>query len=535
MRIISLLFLFVTLICLPEPSEVIADGTGFIVATITEAGQASPVPCRSWIEINNARYYKPFYPDCVTYENDMSFSSAGKFKIEVPAGNVIIHVERGKEYFPVEKEVAVKSGQTTEVEIVLRRWINMAAMGWYSIDMHCHFGADSLAILKQQSLADDINYQPVLTVWNSRQYRTINLWLENKQDPTVRVDPTHLISFNNQEIERIGGGAFESVGAPHFIGLNQPVSDPETGTWPADAILCAEARAKSPSCIIDCDKPVWGENVVTAALGFFNSAQICHNHFHRFSDLDICCGMAELKSVQKEMFTSAKLLWQTNHVYYHLLNCGIRLAASGGSAMGVMRVPLGYNRTYVKVEAELTQQNILQALAQGKTFATSGPLLFFTVDGKECGETIRLFSDDKKAIRIISRLKSIEPIESFEIIHNGKIIKQVLLNGKIPDPVLESELNLEIYPEKSGWLAARTLYFNQNRFVRQAHTSPVYVLVDNKPIKSGEDALQMIEWIDKLKEISEKEGRYRSPKEREEVLTTYQKAKIFYENQLDLD
>lgn len=510
-----------------------AQGTGYVEVRVFEEGSENLVPCRSWVEINNARYYKPVSKNCIPYEKDMSFSSNGMFKIEVPAGNALVHVERGKEYFPVNKEVLVTDGKVAEVQIFLQRWINMAELGWYSMDMHCHFGADSLEVLKQQSLADDVNFQPVLTVWNARRYQTCDYWQENSEDPVLAVDSTHLISFNNQEIERIGGQPFHSVGAPHFLGLNQPLDNPPSRTWPADAMLCASARTNSPGCIIDCDKPVWGENVVTAALGLFSSAQICHNHYHRFSDLDMCCGMAELKTSAEEDQNWARLFWQTNHVYYMFLNCGIKLAASGGSAMGVMRLPLGYNRTYIKIEAPFTEKNVLKALAAGRTFATSGPIIFFSVNGKECGETIRIKGGKDFGLSVSARLKSIEPIESFEIIHDGKILKKLDLRGKIPGPVLEEQIDFEFKPGQSGWLAARAVYFNQNRFVRQAHTSPVYIVVENQPLRSSDDARQLIGWIDQLMNIQKNENRYRTEKEREEVLAIYMKAKKFYEDQID--
>ena len=34
-------------------------------------------------------------------------------------------------------------------------------------------------------------------------------------------------------------------------------------------------------------------------------------------------------------------------IYYHLLNCGLRVAPSAGSASGVLPNPVGYNRVYV--------------------------------------------------------------------------------------------------------------------------------------------------------------------------------------------
>ena len=39
----------------------------------------------------------------------------------------------------------------------------------------------------------------------------------------------------------------------------------------------------------------------------------------------------------------------SQEIYYHLLNCGLRLPPSAGSASGVLPNPVGYNRVYVHV------------------------------------------------------------------------------------------------------------------------------------------------------------------------------------------
>ncbi len=505
-------------------------GSGYISATVYEEGKDTLLPCRVWVEVNNIRYYKPLTVDCFPYKKDLSFSCNGQFKIKVPTGKAIIHIEKGKEYFPINKEVMVKDGETIPLDITLKRWIDMVGLGWYSMDVHCHFGADSLEILKQLALADDINCEPVLTVWNKRKYKTLNYWQTNPGNPSFYIDSTHIVTFNNQEIERIGGEPYESVGAPAFLGLTRPLENPGSKTHPCDATLCQTAKSLSPDCIIDCDKPIWGENVVTAAFGLFNSAQLCHNHYHRNSDLDICCGMADFQILEKESVAREELFWKTNRAYYTLLNCGYRLAATGGSAMGVMPLPLGYNRTYMKLDGVLSEENVLRAIRQGRTFATSGPMIFLTANDKEYGDTIMVEKNKNVSIRIKAILKSIEPMESFEIIYNGRILKKINLSSKTPNPVLEEQIEFTINPERSGWVAARALFFNPNRLLRQAHTSPIYISVDNKPIAFKEDAERLIFWVNQLIEINKKKERYPSERERKEALEKYTEAKKIYEH-----
>ena len=65
----------------------------------------------------------------------------------------------------------------------------------------------------------------------------------------------------------------------------------------------------------------------------------------------------------------------SQEIYYHLLNCGLRLPPSAGSASGVLPNPVGYNRVYVHVGKELTWEKWWEGLRAGRSFVTNGPLL----------------------------------------------------------------------------------------------------------------------------------------------------------------
>ena len=66
--------------------------------------------------------------------------------------------------------------------------------------------------------------------------------------------------------------------------------------------------------------------------------------------------------------------------------------------------------------------------------------------------------------------------------------------------------------------------------LRQAHTSPVYVLIDDKPIAVRTSAEYMIRWIDRLIEVAEMPERYRRESDKAEVLAIYRQAREFYQN-----
>jgi hypothetical protein len=462
---------------------------------------------------------------------DRSFSCDGQFVMNVPAGKAVIHVERGKEYWPVDKEIIVEKGRTAKVEITLKRWVHMTKEGWYSGDIHCHFGLNNLEVLEQLALADDVNFEPVLTLWNHQSPMPPGgIWPDWPGGSSVYADATHMVTLRNQEIERLGRNAFESVGALLMMGLTRPVKMPPRGDrYPCDAVLGRTARESSPSCIIDTDKPIWGENVVGVALGLFDSVQLCHNHYHREQTLRLGWGMADIENGHDEPSQDV-LFHRTNSTYYRFLNCGFKLAATGGSAMGVMAVPLGYGRTYAKLDGPLTEAGYLDAIRAGRTFATNGPILILTADGLDSGAEIRYSISSNEPIRIEAELRSIQRIESLELIYNGKVVRRVNLEDAAASPVLKESAAMGLKPLRSGWIVARATFTNPDGHLRQAHTSPVYVTVDGKPTASKTDAEYMIRWIDRLLEVSNRPGRYKSDDERTQTQAIFKEARHIYEN-----
>ncbi len=59
--------------------------------------------------------------------------------VTLPPGRYEVEVMRGPEYLVTRRTIVIPRGQKTHsVVVVLRRWINLAKMGWYSGDHHVH-------------------------------------------------------------------------------------------------------------------------------------------------------------------------------------------------------------------------------------------------------------------------------------------------------------------------------------------------------------------------------------------------------------
>ena len=58
----------------------------------------------------------------------------------------------------------------------------------------------------------------------------------------------------------------------------------------------------------------------------------------------------------------------TQEIYYQILNAGLRLPPSAGSASGVLQNPVGYNRVYVQASRPLTWKKWWDGLRAGRCF-----------------------------------------------------------------------------------------------------------------------------------------------------------------------
>ena len=95
-------------------------------------------------------------------------------------------------------------------------------------------------------------------------------------------------------------------------------------------------------------------------------------------------------------------------------------------------------------------------------------------------------------------------------------------------------MEYEFTPHRSGWIASRVLYRAPDGLLRQAHTSPIYISVDDKPTASAADARYMLRWIDRLAEFAKSQpDRFPDTEARNAVLTTYAQAESRYQQIID--
>jgi hypothetical protein len=221
----------------------------------------------------------------------------------------------------------------------------------------------------------------------------------------------------------------------------------------------------------------------------------------------------------------------TARVWYRLLNCGFRLPAGAGTdAMAnfaSLRGPVGMNRVYVRSGAPLEHRRWLKALAAGRSFATNGPLLEITVNGRGPGDEIRLERPGAVTARI--RLRSSVPIDHLELVRNGEVVDTIALAGDRTTGIV----TLQVPVDRSGWLLLRArsdrAIYPVLDLYPYATTSPIYLTVGGRPARSKVDAEFFLAWIDRMRGAVEAHREWNSEAERAEVFETLARARAEYE------
>jgi hypothetical protein len=225
-------------------------------------------------------------------------------------------------------------------------------------------------------------------------------------------------------------------------------------------------------------------------------------------------------------------------IWYRLLNCGFRLPAAGGTdAMtnyASLRGPVGLARVYVlpaaPTDASLParEQVWLAGLKAGRTMATNGPLLGFSVEGSKPGGDIDLPAGEHE-LHYRGWLRSLTGIDHLDVVLNGKVVKSVPLSGDRAKADFADTIRLN----ESGWLLLRAWNDHATPDVFDlypyATTNPVFVTVGGRPVRSSADAEFFLKWIDKVRASSAANHDYNNEAERAAILRHIDDARRVFE------
>jgi len=444
------------------------------------------------------------------------FHSDGTSVITVPAGTVSLEVSRGPEYRVQRRSLRVSAHSTVAVEMVLERLANLPAGGWYSGDLHVHMNyggtyRNTPRRLAAQARAEDLHVVENLIVNKEGRIPDIEQFTGRQDALSSRTFVlAHDQEFHTSYWGHIGLlGLTGNILLPAYAGYANTAA---ASLYPTNATIMDLAHQQGaitgyvhpfdsypdPS---DTTKPLTNELPVDVALG----------------RVDYYEALGFVDDYQA-----------TARVWYQLLNCGFRLPAGAGTdAMAnfaSLRGPVGMNRVFVKSGTPLEYRRWLAALKAGRSFATNGPLLGFTLAGKGLGEELELPAGTREVKARVS-LHSAVPVDRLEIVRNGEVVTRIPLSRE--RTTVDTSVALPV--PASGWYLLRARADAPEYPVLDAYpyatTSPIYVIVAGRPIRSREDAEFFIAWLDRLQAGGSAHPDWNSGREREETLQLIARAR----------
>jgi hypothetical protein len=471
--------------------------------TVLSSEDSGLIPCRIHLKDSAGKAIEaanlPFWRD--------HFVCTGQVILKLPLGTYCYEIERGPEYSSISNQFSIENNQPLNLTNYIRRLVDLSHEGWWSGELHAHRPLADIELLMR---AEDLHVAPVITWWN-------------KTNPWKDRSPTNLlVRFDHDRFYHIMGGEDERAGgALLYFNLPRPLDIASAQyEFPSPMKFLLEARAQS-NVWIDVEKPFWYDAPIWIASGRVDSIGIANNHMYRSGVYPgeawgRARDMTRLSGVRGNGFWSQE-------IYYHVLNSGIRIPPSAGSASGVLPNPVGYNRAYIHIDGELSYEKWFENLRAGRVFVSNGPLLRCRANAQLPGHIFKLRKGEKLNIDIEAKLDSRDPIAVVEIIKDGKLVASACgCDWNSGDPLEKLTF------DESGWFLIRALADVPDTF-RFASTGPFYVEREDSPQRVSKSSAQFfLDWVrERITRV-----KFENSVEKEEVLRYHRDAERFWENKV---
>lgn len=442
--------------------------------------------------------------------------------LEVPRGKVVVLVSKGLEYVPQRRTLELKpTGPPEVIEFYLKRvgWTNSADHEWISSDLHVH---------RNYGGTYEIGPSEILDIAEAEDVRVTNNLLVNKEQRYPDMDS--LRSRTNDGLRTVlQGQEFHTSYWGHrgILRLKEHLLLPGYAGYPNTA-----AASLYPMNADVYDMAHTQGALVGAVHPFDEVPDPFAQPAQRITDeLPVDVALGKLDYMEIVGFSDHK---STATVWYKLLNLGFKIPAGGGTDATTdyaapIRGQVGFDRVYVwtpKWPADI--DTWLNGLKQGRTFATNGPLVEFTLGGEMVGSELK-FDAPQTAIPFTAKLRSIVPVDHLEVVCNGKVVQNLKLEGERES----ADANGTIPLNESGWCVLRAWSEKAKYPVMDnyayATTSPVYVTIAGKRAYSKDDAEYFQAWIDRTIEVTDAYPDWNSAEEKKYVMGRLREARAVYE------
>lgn len=483
--------------------------------SVTDSREKFYAPRDAWIHADDSRNsdrgkFEPHY-----------FHSRGSSSLSVPQDKLLIQVSHGPEYEIVAMEVDARQDISNPLVVKLKKLPLPPDFGtWWSADLHVHMNyagqyLNTPATLIGQAKSEDLNFVYNLIVNKEQRIPDVKYF---SPDP----DPA-----STAETSLLHGQEFHTSFWGHLglLNLERHLIIPDYSGYPQTAV---ESHFPNNSFISD------RAHEQNALVGYVHPYEIpdifpdlSPTMTHSFP-VDAALGKVDYFEL---MGFSDHLA--TEHVWYKLLNCGLRIpAAAGTDAMAnyaSLRGPVGLNRVYVKGEGPVNHRTLLKSIKEGKSFVTNGPIIGLKVEKAIPGDSI--FIDPKgQSVTYSAFLRSALPVDHVEVIWNGKVIARHVPTGTRKSMDVTGRMKIK----GPGWIVLHAWSDKANPDLLDiypyASTNPIFIGGSKKELRSKSAGAYFLKWLDRIEAAALALTTYRSEAEKATVLADIRKARRHYEN-----
>ena len=446
-----------------------------------------------------------------------------EFTAHLPPGTYTLEVRKGTEYRPVTHPFAVTTTSSKEslIEVAVERWIDMNAQGWYSGDTHTHFLDAPTGLLELR--AEDLNVVYILA----------SKWGELITDVTRFTGAPSKLSRDKQIVVYNEETRHRWLGHTILHGITELVY-PLSWGGPSEGV---SGGYDYPPMAYQADKAHAQNGLVTWA------------HFpYPGGELPVDVALGKVDTV--DLFTwgdafgpgptlpNGVTLPGAIDTWYWLLNTNARLPATAGTDKMLNTQVTGSVKVFAYTGATFSYAGWLAALKSGKTIVSTGPVVTLSANGEPIGSELRLQPGEKVTVQADLRAPyDVYPVDTLEIVMGGNVVASVT-NDQHRDRL---NARVTVAPQTSTWVAARAYgakllpyqawaLLGTQGIPPMAHTSPIYLTVDEQPVWVAAAAEQLAQWVDVAIGWVQTEGHFRTEGHRHEMIELFKQAKRYYVN-----
>lgn len=427
-----------------------------------------------------------------------------KFPLAPPNGEYEFLVQRGPEFNELRGGFSIEPRAKDTVSIEVPRSIKMHPEHWYSGD---HLSSLPINELKRWQAADAVDFAvsteevqegkaggPKSTTQDADDLNGLGLSTSSK---LLQWEHGSLLLHGMKPAASKSEGA-ENLKLLYEIKKDKSIVAELIRPWTRDVpLLLASDSIRSVQILSSSNRPK-GDDRLTVDKdktgGILGRVQLNNGKSKIASSV-----FASLDSDDEIRFKDARGIGKLSEfIFWQMLEAGFRVTPTAGSGFQGNDTQVGYNRVYAYSEVPPDETLWWQAITQGQTFVTNGPLLRVSINGLPPGSVQTSYRSQSIPLDIAASLAVRDPVDYLDVVFNGETI----YSAKLEDHYKKGEFpTIEI--TKSGWLVVRVVTENTNGY-RFATTAPFYFVFDGNPRVSRKAVTFFQRWQSAaLKHLSE--------------------------------